>query len=129
MNETTDAIDQDESPENEALDDETPPAEIRPPKKRKHAKKLKNKQYLEELKGLHVELVKLQQWVIHKGLKVCIVFEGGMAPARAEPSRRSPSGSARGSSASSRCRRRPSARSRRCTSSATCVIFPRREKW
>ena len=25
---------------------------------------------------LHVELVKLQQWVVHKGLKVCIVFEG-----------------------------------------------------
>ena len=29
-----------------------------------------------ELKKLHVELVKLQQWVVHKGLKVCIVFEG-----------------------------------------------------
>jgi polyphosphate kinase 2 (PPK2 family) len=28
------------------------------------------------LKKLHVELVKLQQWVVHKGLKVCIVFEG-----------------------------------------------------
>jgi polyphosphate kinase 2 (PPK2 family) len=25
---------------------------------------------------LHVELVKLQQWVVHQGLKVCIVFEG-----------------------------------------------------
>ena len=25
---------------------------------------------------LHVELVKLQEWVVHKGLKVCIVFEG-----------------------------------------------------
>ena len=25
---------------------------------------------------LHVELVKLQQWVQHKGVKVCIVFEG-----------------------------------------------------
>ena len=29
-----------------------------------------------ELKKLHVELVKLQEWVKHKGLKVCIVFEG-----------------------------------------------------
>ena len=37
---------------------------------------LGNKAYLEALKKLHVELVKLQQWVIHKGLKVCIVFEG-----------------------------------------------------
>src|SRR6202042_1357906 len=29
-----------------------------------------------ELARLHVELVKVQQWVVHKGLKVCIVFEG-----------------------------------------------------
>ena len=28
------------------------------------------------LKRLHGELVKLQQWVVHEGLKVCIVFEG-----------------------------------------------------
>ena len=32
--------------------------------------------YAKALKSLHVELVKLQQWVLHKGLKVCIVFEG-----------------------------------------------------
>jgi polyphosphate kinase len=38
--------------------------------------KLSNKQYEKELKKLHVELVKLQQWVVEKGLKVCIVFEG-----------------------------------------------------
>ena len=38
--------------------------------------KLKRKPYEEELRKLHVELVKLQQWVVHKGLKVCIVFEG-----------------------------------------------------
>ena len=38
--------------------------------------KLKGKDYERELAGLHVELVKLQQWVVHKGLKVCIVFEG-----------------------------------------------------
>jgi polyphosphate kinase 2 len=37
---------------------------------------LSNKQYAKELKKLHIELVKLQQWVVHKGLKVCIVFEG-----------------------------------------------------
>ena|SRR5208283_1611297 len=34
------------------------------------------KDYARELKKLHVELVKLQEWVVHKGLKVCIVFEG-----------------------------------------------------
>jgi polyphosphate kinase len=38
--------------------------------------KLKGKDYLRELKKLHVELVKLQEWAKHKGLKVCIVFEG-----------------------------------------------------
>ena len=37
---------------------------------------LKRKDYEKELKRLHGELVKLQQWVVHKGLKVCIVFEG-----------------------------------------------------
>ena len=38
--------------------------------------KLSGKDYAQELSKLHVELVKLQQWVVHKGLKVCIVFEG-----------------------------------------------------
>ena len=40
------------------------------------AKELSSKDYDKELKKLHVELVKLQQWVVHKGLKVCIIFEG-----------------------------------------------------
>ncbi len=34
------------------------------------------KSYEKALKKLHVELVQLQQWVVHSGLKVCIVFEG-----------------------------------------------------
>ena len=38
--------------------------------------KLKGKDYERELARLHVELVKLQQWVVQKGMKVCIVFEG-----------------------------------------------------
>src|SRR6516162_7369589 len=38
--------------------------------------KLKRKDYDKELERLHGELVKLQQWVVHKGLKICIVFEG-----------------------------------------------------
>jgi polyphosphate kinase 2 len=37
---------------------------------------MKGKVYAKELERLHVELVKLQQWVVHKGLKVLIVFEG-----------------------------------------------------
>jgi polyphosphate kinase 2 len=39
-------------------------------------KKLKGKDYERELERLHGELVKLQEWVRHKGLKACIVFEG-----------------------------------------------------
>ena len=38
--------------------------------------KLKRKVYDKELEKLQVELVRLQEWVKHKGLKVCIVFEG-----------------------------------------------------
>src|SRR5437764_3458229 len=40
------------------------------------ATELSNKEYARAVKELHVELVKLQQWVVHKGLKVCIIFEG-----------------------------------------------------
>ena len=39
-------------------------------------KPLSRKAYERELRKLHVELVKLQQWVLAEGLKVCIVFEG-----------------------------------------------------
>ena len=38
--------------------------------------KLSGKEYAKELKKLHVELVRLQEWVKHAGSKVCIVFEG-----------------------------------------------------
>ncbi len=38
--------------------------------------RMKNKEYEKELCKLHVELVKLQEWVVHEGLKVCVVFEG-----------------------------------------------------
>ena len=38
--------------------------------------KLKRKDYDRELEKLHVELVKVQEWVKQKGLKICILFEG-----------------------------------------------------
>lgn len=40
------------------------------------AEKMKRKDYEAALEELHIELVKLQEWVVHKKLKVCIVFEG-----------------------------------------------------
>ncbi|PMW96029.1 polyphosphate kinase 2 [Pseudomonas sp. FW215-R2] len=38
--------------------------------------KLSSKDYLAELRRLHVELVKLQEWVRAEGIKVCVIFEG-----------------------------------------------------
>jgi len=38
--------------------------------------KLKGKEYERALFDQHVELVKLQEWVKHKGLKICVCFEG-----------------------------------------------------
>ncbi len=39
-------------------------------------KKIKKKVYEKELKRLQIELVKLQEWVKHQGLRVVVVFEG-----------------------------------------------------
>src|SRR6201995_5448214 len=38
--------------------------------------KLSKKAYEKELARLHAELVKLQEWVVQTGAKICIVFEG-----------------------------------------------------
>lgn len=40
------------------------------------AKKIKKKVYERELGRLQIELVKLQQWIVHTGLKVVVIFEG-----------------------------------------------------
>ena len=37
---------------------------------------LKRKEYEEKLRQLHIELVKLQEWVKREGKKVCVIFEG-----------------------------------------------------
>src|SRR5713101_6506629 len=37
---------------------------------------MKRKAYEKELRKLQVELCRLQDWVVHKGLRVIIVFEG-----------------------------------------------------
>jgi len=38
--------------------------------------KLTKKRYEKELARLHIELVKLQEWIKYKGLKVVVIFEG-----------------------------------------------------
>jgi len=42
----------------------------------KDTTKIKNKFYLQELEKLQIELVKLQEWIKLKGLKVVVLFEG-----------------------------------------------------
>ncbi|MBF0161740.1 MAG: polyphosphate kinase 2 [Magnetococcales bacterium] len=44
--------------------------------KRKKLPKMSEEAYLKELSRLHIELVKLQEWVRVKGLKVVVLFEG-----------------------------------------------------
>ena len=39
-------------------------------------RKIKNARYEKELFRLQLELVKLQRWVVHEGLKVVVIFEG-----------------------------------------------------
>src|SRR5258705_10291046 len=41
-----------------------------------HLRKLRRKDYEKELEHLQTELVQLQRWVVRKGAKVCVVFEG-----------------------------------------------------
>src|SRR5262245_36013970 len=44
--------------------------------KKKSKDKLKRKVYEKHLDELHEELVNLQEWVKHKGAKICVLFEG-----------------------------------------------------
>ena len=39
-------------------------------------KKISNKDYEEEMRKLQIELVKLQEWIKYRGLKVVVIFEG-----------------------------------------------------
>ncbi len=41
-----------------------------------HKAKLSRKEYEDKLFELHAELVKLQNWVVEKGLKIIVIFEG-----------------------------------------------------
>ena len=48
--------------------------EITPPSK--NQKKLNKNAYQTELEKLQIELVKLQEWIKHEGMKVIVIFEG-----------------------------------------------------
>ena len=53
---------------------------------------MKRKAYESELARLEIELVKLQGWIKHEGLKIAVIFEG--RPAKVGLSNASPTGSA-----------------------------------
>jgi polyphosphate kinase 2 len=46
------------------------------PREEEAVSKMKRKKYEKELEKLQVELCRLQQWVVHSGLRVIVVFEG-----------------------------------------------------
>ena len=56
--------------------EEAPAADPGPVVIKHERKKIKNKIYEAELANLQIELVKLQEWIKHKGLKVVCLFEG-----------------------------------------------------
>ncbi len=52
-------------------------ADVKPPKQETEPKKkLPKKFYKKELRRLQVELVKLQEWIKYKKMKVVVIFEG-----------------------------------------------------
>ncbi|MCE1237402.1 MAG: polyphosphate kinase 2 [Hyphomicrobiales bacterium] len=58
------------------IDDRRIPPELRALLARHKAEKLDRRTYFDELLRLQAELVKMQDWVAHKGLKVVVLFEG-----------------------------------------------------
>jgi polyphosphate kinase 2 (PPK2 family) len=48
---------------------------------------IRNKVYEKEMARLQVELVKLQAWIKHSGLKVVVSLRGGMPPVKVGQSR------------------------------------------
>lgn len=66
----------DESPPSEAAALDMPTSVEVKKKEKRSPDKISSKDYERSLRKLHVELVKMQEWVVRKGLKVCIIFEG-----------------------------------------------------
>jgi len=53
-----------------------PPAAVSPAQVPQGQKRINKKTYWDELRKLQIELVKLQEWIRFKGLKVVVIFEG-----------------------------------------------------
>jgi polyphosphate kinase 2 len=69
------AVPQPETPEHAAKKDEKP-QEVQESSIARSQKDMNDNVYFKELAALQVELVKLQEWIKSKGLKVVVIFEG-----------------------------------------------------
>ncbi len=58
------------------MDKQDYPAGWAQTRRREDLPTLKNKSYKKKLKQLQLELIKLQEWIKHEGLKVVVLFEG-----------------------------------------------------
>ena len=88
-------------------------------------RKLKRKEYEAELRVLQGELVAMQEWVKAAGAKIIIVFEGRDTAGKGGTIKRITERVSPRTFRSSRCPRRPTGRSRRCTYSGTWHTSPR----
>ena len=94
------------------------------------ARTISNKDYLIELSKLHVELVKLSEWIKREGRRVVILFEGRDAAGKGgaiKTHHLAPESDAM--CASLRLARPPSARGRSGISSATWRSCPQPARW
>ncbi len=90
---------------------------------------LKRKSYEKELEKLQVELVKLQEWIKYKGLKVVAIFEGRDAAGKGGVIKRITEPQILEYAAWWPWLRQLSARSHNGTFNVTCRIYPRLVKW
>ena len=84
---------------------------------------MKRAKYERELEKLQVKLCHLQRWVKEKGLRVIVIFEGRDGAGKGGTIRALTERVSPGSSGSSPCRRRRTARRARSTSSGTWSTF------
>ena len=85
--------------------------------------------YERELRRLQVELVKLQEWIRHEGLRVVVLFEGRDAAGKGGAIKRIAESLNPGFAGSRRWPRRRSARRRSGISRDTWRICRRRARW
>ncbi len=62
--------------EKQARSNKARPASVKATGEGKKRKQIEHKAYAKELAKLEIELVKLQEWIKHEGLKVVVIFEG-----------------------------------------------------